>query len=170
MNDDFILFEKCVGYDREKVKQVLVQLNFLAAFLSIGDLHITNFGIKKNGKLIVFDFMCSNVPDAQKSFLDDCLISFNGEANIHIDEFFKLCRELLKQCETTERIRIAKLAIGEWELLDKIDVARKIMSDQKLFLNEEQQINYDKGTKELDDYVSKIRANIQKFMEKGMQT
>jgi hypothetical protein len=84
---------RCFLVDSTEVSHALVQIHFLAAFLSLGDMHEENFGLNGHSNPIIVDFMMSNYGDPKDRFLrrEDTIRSLS-------------CKAILKECASDKRL------------------------------------------------------------------
>uniref|UniRef100_A0A7E4VL82 Ubiquitin-like domain-containing protein n=1 Tax=Panagrellus redivivus TaxID=6233 RepID=A0A7E4VL82_PANRE len=132
-----------------EISHAVVQIHFLAVFLSLGDMHEENFGFNASSDPIILDFMMSNYGVPKHKFLHEknTINSFRA-------------RDILENCDSAARLQIAQDAIRNWNLLDKLGEVLKLM-DKEMENFGRNKLDFDKKTRDLEEYVEKVRSNIQ---------
>lgn len=132
-----------------EITRALVQIQFLAAYLSLGDMHDENIGIEENFNPIIIDFMMSNYFDPKTKFLH--------EANTSINQIYN---DLLTKCAASERLQIAKDSMHQWNFLEKMDETLKLIDEEKANFGRKE-LDFEKATKDLEEFVRKLKSNIE---------
>ncbi|CAI4222806.1 unnamed protein product [Auanema sp. JU1783] len=144
---DFQSFNSIKQVNTTEVSHAVVQIYFLAVFLSLGDMHDDNFGINANSDPIILDFMMSNYRNPVNTFL-------NRDDNLSIRT-----RDILFNCDTTTRLQIAKDVIRKWNLMDKLGEVLELMNQEMKDFGL-MKFDLDKKTRDLEEFVEKVRTNI----------
>lgn len=140
--------------DSDKTLYAIVQIYFLTVFLSLGDMHDDNFGLTADSSPIIVDFMMSSFRDPKAVFL-------KGNKILHFsDPSFS---GLLDKCSSTERLRIAKESLRMWDFEPKLDDVLKQMDQEKLRFGR-QCLNFEKKTKELEEFVARVKSDIHELV------
>uniref|UniRef100_A0A1I7T0D7 Terpene_synth_C domain-containing protein n=1 Tax=Caenorhabditis tropicalis TaxID=1561998 RepID=A0A1I7T0D7_9PELO len=134
-----------------ELSHATVQFHFLASFLSLCDMEEKSFGLNGNSDPIILDFMTTNYRDPVNGFLyqDNMIYSY-------------LTRDILKTCDSTARLQIAKDAVQKWNLIEKMDEGLKLM-DKIVEDFGRSKMDFDKKTKNLEEYVKNVKSNIQEL-------
>ncbi|KAI6188290.1 hypothetical protein M3Y98_00339000 [Aphelenchoides besseyi] len=92
--------------DASVLSRCVVQIQFLAVYLSLGDMSAFNFGSNNHSNPIIVDFMMSDYVDPKPKFLNDAntFAASAGECNAMVDKI-----------SSADRLNIAKTSIEEWQ-------------------------------------------------------
>lgn len=93
--------------------------------------------------------MMSNYGDPKHKFLHEDNIICSIRA-----------RDILYNCDSTTRLQIAKDAIRKWNLMDKLGEVLELMDKEKEDFGRKK-LRFDKKTRDLEEFVEKVRSNIQ---------
>ncbi|CAB3402095.1 unnamed protein product [Caenorhabditis bovis] len=146
---DFQSFNSTEEVNTTEISHAVVQIHFLAVFLSLGDMHEENFGINESCHPIILDFMMSNYGDPKHKFLHEDNVIRSIRA-----------REILHNCDSTTRLQIVKDAIRKWNLIDKLGEVLELMCKEKEDFGLKM-LDFDKKIRDLEEFVEKVRSNIQ---------
>ncbi|EFO98189.1 hypothetical protein CRE_15408 [Caenorhabditis remanei] len=152
----FRSFNSTEQVNTTEVTRTVVQIHFLAVFLSLGDMHEENFGMNANSDPIILDFMMSNYGDPQHKFLHENKIINSMRA-----------RDILENCDSTVRLQIAKDAIQNWNLMEKLSEVLELMNKEKENFGRDK-LDFDKQARDLEEYVERVRSNIQNLYHSTM--
>ena len=72
--------------------------------------------------------------------------------------------ELLINCSSAERLQIAEESLRIWDFEHKLDEVLKQMNEQKLCFGQ-QHLDFEKKTKDLEEFVAKVKSDVHKLIE-----
>ncbi|KAI6173149.1 hypothetical protein M3Y98_01051100 [Aphelenchoides besseyi] len=159
-DDKFELLENVIN-ENNLCMDVAVQLVVLRVLLFISDLHEQNCGRWKGTKhAAIVDFASTNdfkvYPDIKGEML----------TTVPHQKWKKAYSVVKKQHDSNSWFKIAKLYLDEWDLSNKVELARELLDPSKLLLKE-LEIGFKKRhertspTDQLNEYIDTLKKNLE---------
>ncbi|KAI6201588.1 Ubiquitin-like domain-containing protein [Aphelenchoides besseyi] len=140
--------------DASVLSRCVVQIQFLAVYLSLGDMSAFNFGSNNHSNPIIVDFMMSDYVDPKPKFLNDAntFAASAGECNAMVDKI-----------SSADRLNIAKTSIEEWQRVSKLEEALKLMDKEESDFGRNH-LEFEKKTADLKEFVRKVTSNVEALL------